>query len=199
VRFLEWRRAWARIALLGTSSVEFGGGLEKLFGEGEEECGAVVPLGDAGEAPRGLFDFCRREHVEDSAEELKFLAAGFEAGNEAAIDETGDKVFEFEFGRVGPSATVGLSDDGPEFFEGAETLAGRALANGEAIRDFIHGQRLGGAEEDAVDETVGAGIAEEVREFSEDVGEAFAVAETGFGLVSDLRPGDVHKFKVSAP
>ena len=59
-------------------------------------------------------------------------------------------------------------------------MAGGAFADAESVGDGDHGERLGGGEEEAVNLAVGAGIAEEVGEFGEDIDEDFF--EAGLGV-----------------
>ena len=140
-----------------------------------------MPFGDAVEAEAVVGLVVGGESLEERGEFGEKGLAGFEAGEEALADEAGDQELEFEFGGIGGGALGVVACDGAEVFECAEALAGGAFADAESVGDGDHGERFGGGEEEAVDLAVGAGVAEEVGEFGEDIDEDLLEAFDGGG------------------
>jgi hypothetical protein len=121
---------------------------------------------------------------------------GFESGDDAFFEEAGDEEFHLELGGVEglAGAVVALFDHSAEGFELAEALASGALADVETLGDLFHRHWRFAGEKEAVDLSVGFGVAEEFGEVCEDVDEAGFVISREHGARSrerTLRLGDL--------
>jgi len=174
---------------------------EDFSRDGQNGAGAAMPVGDAVEAEAGGGQ--RRGHRakggggsgEGLAEGFDAGLGGFEAGDDAFFEEAGDEEFHLELGGVEglAGAVVALFDHSAEGFELAEALAGGALADVETLGDLFHGHGHFAGEKEAVDLSVGFGVAEEFGEVGEDVDEAGFVISSEHGARSrerDVRLGD---------
>ena len=157
-------------------------GAEDFAGEGEEGAGFVVPLDDAFQAPGGFSGLVLGHLLEQGFEAHEAVAAGFQTGHEALADEAGDEGLEHVLGTIvtgGAFAVLPVALDGIEVFEGAQALADGAHAKAEAGGDGIHGEGFCRGEEESVDGTNGAGVAEEVGQVGEDLSQAVGKLHLG--------------------
>jgi hypothetical protein len=108
--------------------------------------------------------------VEGGAQGFDAGLGGFEAGDDAFFQETGDEELHLELGGVEglAGAVVLFFDHGAEGFELAEALADGALADVESPGDVFHRHGRFAGEEEAVDLSVGFGVAEEFGQIGED-------------------------------
>jgi len=153
------------LAVIGNRWESFLAGAEDFAGEGEESAGFVVPLDDAFQAPGGFSGLVLGHLLEQGFEAHEAVAAGFQTGHEALADEAGDEGLEHVLGTIvtgGAFAVLPVALDGIEVFEGAQALADGAHAKAKAGGDGIHGEGFCRGEEESVDGTNGAGVAEEV-------------------------------------
>ena len=155
---------------------------EDFAGEGKEGAGFVVPLDDAFQTPGGFLGLVLGHLLEQGFEAHEAVAAGFQTGHEALADEAGDEGLEHVLGTIvtgGAFAVLPVALDGIEVFEGAQALADGAHAKAEAGGDGIHGEGFCRGEEESVDGTNGAGVAEEVGQVGEDLSQAVGKLHLG--------------------
>ena len=153
------------LAVIGNRWESFLACAEDFAGEGEESAGFVVPLDDTFQTPGGFSGLVLGHLLEQGFEAHEAVAAGFQTGHEALADEAGDEGLEHVLGTIvtgGAFAVLPVALDGIEVFEGAQALADGAHAKAKAGGDGIHGEGFCRGEEESVDGTNGAGVAEEV-------------------------------------
>jgi hypothetical protein len=129
---------------------------EKFLEDGKDPAAAAHPVVEAVDTAAEEFAVMGIVYLAGGFRELvDFGFPAIEMRADLFADEAADESFEFHGGFI-ISATfraivsIGLAD-GAEVFEHAETLAGGAFADVEALDEVVEGERRSGNEQEAVD------------------------------------------------